>query len=101
MRFLKYHYSRNKLNYEELHEMSIEELVRLRNAIKAFQKMNNIWTEYLSEYVEFKTTHPDFHALRMNPQMMPEVLDSINGMIGKRNMATIRERREQKENKEK
>ena len=100
MRFLEYHYSRTKMNYDTLHEMPIEELVRLRNSIKAFQKMLENWREHLREYVQFNIKHPDFNTLSLNEHMIPEVLDKINGVIGRRNMKTQQERKA-KENKEK
>ena len=93
MRFLEYHYSRTKLNYAALYDMPIEDLVNLRNAISAFRKMLEDWHEHLSEYVELTTTHPDFNTLRMNKHMIPEVLDKINGVIGKRNLKAQQEKR--------
>ena len=101
MRFLKHHYSRTKMDYDSLNEMEIEELVNLRNAIKAFGLMWKDYHEYLHGFVEITTTHPDFNILRMNKHMVPEVLDSINGLIGRRNMAAQQKRKELKENKEK
>ena len=103
MRFLKHHYSRTKMDYDSLHEMEIEELVNLRNTITAFRDMWKIYDENLREVLKLDIIeiNPDFNTLRMNKHMLPEVLDKINGMIGKRNMASIRKRREMKENKEK
>jgi len=100
MRFLKHHYSRTKMDYDTLNEMPIEELVNLRNAIKAFGLMWEEYHRYFHGIVEITTTHPDFKTLQMNKHMIPEVLDKINGMIGRRNMARLRKHREIKENKE-
>ena len=94
MRFLKHHYSRTKLDYDSLNEMPIEELVNLRNTIKAFGLMWKDYHEFFVGIVEITTTHPDFNTLRMNKDMIPEVLDKINGMIGKRNMKAQQERRQ-------
>lgn len=101
MRFLQYHYSRTKLNYDTLHEMSIEELVKLRNSISFFHKISKDWHKHLSgpEYAKLVVIHPDFKSLYMNQHMIPEVLDKINGIIGKRNMKALQERKA-KENKE-
>ena len=84
------------MNYDELYEMTTEELVQLRNAIAAFRNVCDNWHEHLSEFIQITMTHPDFKTLWMNPSMFPEVLDSINGIIGKRNMKTLQERRKKK-----
>jgi len=94
MRFMKYHYSRTKMDYDALYEMPIEELVRLRNAVSAFRKLCDDWHEHLSEYVEIIVTHPDFKTLWMNEHMFPEVLDKVNGVIGRRNMKAQQEKRD-------
>lgn len=87
MRFLKYHYSRTKMDYDSLNEASIEELVKLRDSISAFRRLCDNWSEHLSSFMELKLTHPDFKTLWMNMFMFSEVLDRINGVIGRRNMA--------------
>ena len=98
-RFLKWHYSRTKMDYDSLHEMTIEELVSLRNSISTFNKMIKNLKENLSGIVEVTITHPDFQTLWLNQHMIPEVLDSINGMIARRNMKTLQERKRLRKSK--
>ena len=95
MRFLDYHYSRTKMNYDALYEMPIEELVKLRDAISAFRRMLEDLHKHLFGFVDITIAHPDFKTLWTNEHMIPEVLDKINGVIGKRNMKAQQEKRAQ------
>ena len=85
------------MDYDTLNEMEIEELVKLRNSVSAFRKMCDEWHEHLREFVEITTKHPDFNTLWMNKHMIPEVLDKINGVIGRRNMKIQQKKRENRE----
>jgi hypothetical protein len=88
IRFLDYHYSRTKIKYDVLYELPINELVNLRNAIKTFGDWLRVYHEYLTIILKINIIEisPDFNTLRMNKHMIPEVLDAVNGVIGKRNM---------------
>lgn len=96
IRFLEYHYSRTKINYDVLYEMPIAELVILRNSITAFKKMLEEYRKHLHGLIEITVIHSDFKQMWLNDFMIPEVLDKINGVIGRRNMKKQQDRRKQK-----
>lgn len=93
IRFLDYSGSYIGTKIDILHDLTIEELVSLRDAITAFRRMWEDYHEHLSKYVEIVVTHPDFNTLRMNKGMMGEVINTINGAIGRRRLKALQEKR--------
>lgn len=95
-KFLENRGTRTIVKIGILHDLPLVELIDLRNKIIAYRDMLELFHLLLDSVVEIKTTHSDFKTLRMNKHMIPEVLDRINGSIGRRRMAEIQKQREEK-----
>lgn len=93
LRFLAHRGSLVTLNPKLLRQAKTEELVILRNAIDSFRKLLELWRLSLQEVVDISTTD-DWSTLQMDSDLIPEMLETLNGQIARRNMKRLREQKE-------
>ena len=97
-RFLSYTTMRITLNTDYVHDHNTLELVQLRDKIKAIQMIATSKQEYFGDFLSIIFQHPDYNTLYQNPDLIPRIIDRLNKIIGKRNLAE--RQRKQKERKE-
>jgi len=79
MKFLLYKGGRIELNYEILHDLSIQKLVDLRNQLSDIGKLRKLDLE-----ASIKFMFSDFQTIWINPPIERGFIESLNSMIIKR-----------------
>ena len=97
-RFLSYTTMRITLNTDYVHDHNVLELVQLRDAVMGIALVSQAKKEHFGNLVSIVFHHPDYNTLYQNPDLIPEIIDGLNGIIGRRNLAE--RQRKQKERQE-
>ncbi len=78
MKFLKYTTIRISLDYDIIHNFTIEEIISLKNALTEIRKMRK-HKEFIDFWIDFR--NKDFQCVWQNPNIENEFIVSLNSMI--------------------